>query len=190
MAKLKSLEEMTLKELQVEITSMGYGNLADTLSTKKQAVEVYTALKATPAKDPEVPQSEGPAPVEPSPIENRQDTKKWQTKADRMKEHLDAQPKVQVYLAPEGKEQPGQIREIMVGNKIVVQTSGSVEVVTLNGYSTYIPKGTPTLVPQQVAEILGQAQVDTAKAGREIDINRPDVEHPETPYGTVRGALE
>ena len=59
-----------------------------------------------------------------------------------------------------------------------------------NGYTTYIPKGVPVSVPLDIANALGQSQRETAKAGKEFEIDRPDTEHPETPYKTVGEALQ
>jgi len=187
MAKVTPLEEMTLNELKEELGKRGHEAIAKTLNTKPQALAVLTGLMTTPANPEKV---ELPPGEVVSPTRERQDTRNWQSKAKIMEEKLKNQEKVQVFLALEGKETAGKVVERIVDGQRQVQTEGAVETVIINGYVTYIPKGVPVSVPLQIAAALGQAQTDTAQAGKEFELDRPDTEHPETPYKTVGEALQ
>lgn len=63
--------------------------------------------------------------------------KRLLSKAEQMKENLEAQPKVSVLIPLEKGEK-----------------KGAVQPFNLNGYRFTVPKGVMTMVPQQVAEMI------------------------------------
>lgn len=191
MAVIKPLEEMTMGELKEEISALGQAGIATTLNTRSQALAVLAGLKANPGNPENVtlPKVEELTPPL-NTISDREVNKAAISKTKRMEEKLNSQPKVQVFLALEGKERMGEVKETIVNGQRKIVTEGTVETVQLNGFTTYIPKGKPVLVPQQVAQELGQAQVETANAGKAFEIDRPDTEHAETPFQTVGEALD
>lgn len=182
MADIKPMEELTLNELKAELSDLGQAAVAETLNTKAQALAVLAGLKVSPANPERVE-----IPI--STVADREVNKNSASKTKRMEERLKAQPQVQVFLALEGKERAGSVSENIVNGQRRVATDGAVETVQLNGFITYIPKGKPVLVPQQVAAELGQSQVETANAGKAFEVDRPDTEHTETPFQTVGEAL-
>jgi hypothetical protein len=68
-------------------------------------------------------------------------------KAERMRQHLEAQPKVPIMIPLT----PGEI-------------AGSTESVILNGYRLNIRKGEYVHVPEQVARVIMESQQQTAQA--------------------------
>ena len=121
--------------------------------------------------------------------DSKSDTKKWKSKAEKMGAKLAGQPKVAVLISLENKETQGTVVEEIVNGKRVVKVTGAVATFIINGWTTYVPKGIRVRVPEQIAEMLGQSESDTAEAGSNIAIDRADTEHPETPYQSVRDAL-
>jgi len=81
--------------------------------------------------------------------------KAYLNKADRMKKHLDSQPKVKflIPLTPGEKE-------------------GAAQTVILNGYRMDIKKGVMVDVPQQVAELLAESYKIQLEAGKQSLIER------------------
>jgi hypothetical protein len=72
-------------------------------------------------------------------------------KAERMRQHLEAQPKVQPKVPIMIPLTPGEI-------------AGSTESVILNGYRLNIRKGEYVHVPEQVARVIMESQQQTAQA--------------------------
>jgi Fe-S cluster assembly scaffold protein SufB len=68
-------------------------------------------------------------------------------KAQKMKESLQKQPKVRVFMPLEGKEKPG-----------------TQFPVTLNGYRVNVPKGVYVEIPQQVADVIMDSLNQTVEA--------------------------
>lgn len=176
------LEEYTMKQLQELAITLGV-EAPDSFTTKAQILSVIKMAR----KAQEVSKDEKP--IQKVVDNERQDAKLHKSKMLKMKEKLEKQDKVQIMLPLEGKEQVGQVIETWDRGKRIVRTSGAVETVVLNGWCTYIPKGTPYLVPSQVAEILGQAQVQTNSAGNQYKIDRPSNDTSSPEFKTVRDAL-
>jgi len=172
---IKPMEEYTVKELQDQATKLGMVD-ANLLITKKQLIAVINTLEAKKLVEKEIPKVQPGLDTAVNPVidNKKHDDKQYASKAERMKAHLDEQPKVQVYLAPEGKEKKGEIRKVIENGVEKTIISGAYEIVILNGYRTVIPKGVPFLVPQQVAEILGQSQVAISEAGSQFLLERSD----------------
>jgi hypothetical protein len=70
-----------------------------------------------------------------------------QGKAERMRLHLEAQPKVAIMIPLT----PGEV-------------AGSTESVILNGHRVNIRKGEYVMVPEQVARVIMESQAQTAQA--------------------------
>lgn len=165
--------ELTLKDLQVEVISLGMPEEDAKKFTVKAVLQAtINALKAakTVAK---VDTLNPPEDLKTA----KQDNKIWLSKAEKMRDHLEKQPKVRILipLDPGGKEKVGVVREVIVrGRKEYVHVSGGIEIVTLNGCKTIIPKGTYFYVPQQVADVLDESNRATQQAGQDILADRID----------------
>lgn len=158
----------TLKELKVKAVKLGFSGDIDSYNSIRQVQGVIDVLNN---QAPAIAQSE--VPVAAKSIDNKQsDDKKHKSKADRMRDQLAAQPQVQIFLSLEHGESAGNVEETEVNGRRVTKTSGTIEKFIMNGYVTYVPKGKPFLVAKQIAELLGQSQVDTANAGKNISIDR------------------
>ena len=158
--------EPTTKELREELTALGMP-VEDTekLTTKAQIKAVINTLKA---KNVIVD-------VAPNPKEEADTEKKWRSKADKMKAHLDAQPKVRVLIPLEGQEKPGVVKQMMVnGREETVVVSGSVWSKTFNGYKVTIPKGIYTEVAEQIADNISDEFSQTTHAGDQWLLDRID----------------
>ncbi len=99
-------------------------------------------------------EEEAPAPARAeSPIE-----KKALTKAMLTKKHLDAQPKVMVFIPFEAGENAAMASKIKLP-------------VNINGYQFDIPRGVAVNVPMQVAEMIKERLESEGKAGRSARID-------------------
>lgn len=143
-------EERPLSELYKILREKYQFENPEIFTTKKQALEVIKELgkKVAVASTKDADSKED-------------DKKRHMTKALRMKEHLDAQPKVRMLIPLTGKEKKGL----------------AFETVIMNGYRTDWPKGEYIEVPQQIADLLADALLQTSEAGKEFRMDRsPDVE--------------
>ena len=173
MAEEKKLEELTLSELQAEAVKLGMPEEdSKTFTIKAPLIATINALKAT-----KVVQKVDTLEEKVSPKEEREDEKKWQSKADRMAKHLEGQPKVRVLIPLDPNEKQGVVREIEVrGIKQYVHVSGAVWSKTFNGYKVIIPKGVYTAVPEQIAENISEEFNQTQNAGAQWAIDRIDTQ--------------
>jgi hypothetical protein len=167
-------EEMSIKELRQEAVKAGMPEAdVEKLPSKGVIISVINTLKAAGAsKEVEkVPTIE----EKPSPSEEKQTNQKWKSKAEIMRDKLENQPKVRFFLPLTGEEKPGIVREVMVnGRKEQVVVGGAVEVVQLNGFKTFVPKGKFVDIPQQVADVLSESMMSTQQAGADLLIDRVD----------------
>lgn len=85
--------------------------------------------------------------------------KALRTDAQKMKAHLDAQPKVSIMIPFDAGVNPEQAKKIPFH-------------VNLNGYAIDIPKGVYVEVPKQVAEIIKERLESEGKIGSEWRIDR------------------
>jgi len=98
--------------------------------------------------------------VKAKPLSGVQISEEFKSDAQRMKENLDSQTKIN-FLIP-----------LLPG-----EHEGSYETVCLNGYTLKIKKGALVSLPQQVVEILAEKYKVALEAGKESRIDRsPDVE--------------
>lgn len=168
------VEEKTVKQLQADVVELGMpAEDAAALTTKAGLKAVINTLKASAAQ--KVVEPVKTIEEKPNPGEDRRVNKEFLTKAETMRQKLEAQPKVRFFLPLVGSEKPGVIRDIMVhGRKEQVVVSGAVEVVQLNGFKTFIPKGRFVEIPQQVADVLSESMMATQQAGADLLIDRVD----------------
>jgi len=166
--------EKTVKQFQAEVVELGMpAEDAVTLTTKAGLKAVINTLKASATQ--KVVEPVKTIKEKPNPSEDRLVNKQFLTKAETMRCKLESQPNVRFFLPLVGAEKPGVIREVMVhGRTEQVIVSGAVEVVQLNGYKTFIPKGRFVEIPQQVADILSESMMATQQAGADLLIDRVD----------------
>lgn len=166
----QKLEELTVKELRAKAVEMGLPE-ADVKLFKTKAVLIATinTIKSKEVVDLNPPES---------PAQVKKDQEHYLTKAEKMRDLLDKQPKVRVKIPLDigGKEKPGVLQEFKdkKGRKQWRHVSGAVETVTLNGCKTLIPKGRYWEVPQQVADVLADAEEQTNRAGEAFSVDRID----------------
>ena len=89
----------------------------------------------------------------------KSDAKKYLSKRERMKAHLDAQEKVEVYVPRDFGEK-----------------KGTTLAVQLNGYRLNILKGVMVRVPKQIAEVIKESYDMTEQAGDEFLMDREKVD--------------
>lgn len=153
------LEEKSLKDLKQQATDLGFAG-ADVFNSKVQVISVITNLQATADK--------GALAVKDSTAKI---IKKHRSKSQIMKAKLAAQDKLPIFLPLEGRERPGKVVvETGPDGKEIVKVAGATHPVTLNGYTTHVPKGVMTYVPAQVHAVLDEslganrkAAIDTGK---------------------------
>jgi hypothetical protein len=174
MTNIQPLEEMTLKQLQDEASKLGLEQI-DLFKTKGPLIAAINSLLKVQAQPTinTTPQVIVPEPV--NPKEERVDEKKWQSKADRMRDHLESQPKVRVMIPLEHNEKQGVVRKTMVrGHEETIAVSGGIWVTNLNGLHIVVPKGIYYDVPEQVADKIGREYNQTQHAGDQFRIDRID----------------
>ena len=168
----KNLDEVTVEELRTRVIELGMSE-EDALVFRARKPLIST-IKALRGKE-DAAEKTFVAPE--SPKERRLDDAKWQSKADKMREHLEKQPKVRIKIPLDigGKEEVGVVREVLRnGKKEWEHVSGGAQPVTLNGYTTWVPKGRYWEVPQQVADVIGETDRAAADAGKGLEIDRID----------------
>lgn len=163
------LNDDTVNEEQGENQVQGDGNVeanssegADENANADDGSNDPEGASDDPASKEEEPSQENNVqpnvPVQAPARENAQDVGiSYQKMTQEMKEHLASQPKVH-FMIPLGE-----------GEK-----SGAYETVQINGYKMTIKKGVMVVIPQQVAEILGDHYRITSEVGQEWLIGRDD----------------
>lgn len=175
---MNELETLTVKELQAKLVTLGMPEEdATKLTTKASIIATIKTLQAKDAVKPE-PEVKKVETIEeaPNPAEDRQVNKRWLTKAQAMKAHLEKQEKVSILIPLDPTEKAGVVewRTDANGDKYQYHVSGNIESVQLNGYKYFIPKGVYTPVPKQIAEVIARSQQQTLEAGSEVSLNRID----------------
>lgn len=154
--------EMTYADLKAAAKEKGLaatGTKEELLARLEGAEPVETDLE--PADEPAiVPESE---PVtEKKPVTEQQVEKEWRSDIQKMKAHLEKQPKVSIMIPLEQGVPPEAADKIPF-------------VVNLNGYRLAIKRGVFVQVPQQVAEIVQERLESEGKIGSEYRLDRnPD----------------
>lgn len=165
-------EEKTIKQLKAELVDRGMpANDADAFTSKAQINAVLNTLKAKE----EVKRVDTLEDKE-NPTEKKLFEKVYRSKAEKMRDLLNAQPKVAVMVPLQGSEKQGVVewRTNKSGEKFQYVVSGSVETVQLNGCKWFIPKGVYYEVPQQISEIIQKSYFQTSQAGKDISLERLD----------------
>ncbi len=165
------LEDKSVKDLQADLVALGMPE-EDTrgFTTKAPLIATINALKAKTVVDKVASINETA-----NPGEERQVNKKWLTKAQKMRDVLDKQPKIRFFIPLEPKEKHGVVRRVMInGREEIEHVSGAIETVTLNGCKTIIPKGVYWDIPKQVADVLSESLIATQNAGKDILADRFD----------------
>lgn len=173
------LETLTVKELQAKLVTLGMPEEdAIKLTTKASIIATIKTLQAKDAVKPEPEEVKKVASIEetPNPVEDRQVNKRWLTKAQAMKAHLEKQEKVSILIPLDPTEKAGVVewRTDANGQKYQYHVGGAIETVQLNGYKYFIPKGVYTPVPRQIAEVIARSQQQTLQAGSDVSLNRID----------------
>ena len=180
MAEIKEdLTKLTVKELQAMAIKLGMpAEDASTFEVKKPLIATINALRAKEVVNESVAKEE-----------IKKDKEKWTSKKERMRAILLKQKKVRVLVPLEGKEEVGEVKWIFnekSKRKEQVYIKGSYIPVQINGFKWIVPKGVYVDVPEQVSDIISNAQQATAESGKDFLIDRRD---PETGQ-EVRNMLE
>jgi hypothetical protein len=177
-------ENLSLKQLQEKLIE--FGMTQEDVKNFKSKAPMISTIRAMTAQqevlseeiEEEAEEEAKVASIEdrPNPNEERETNKRWKTKAEEMKSLLLLQPKVSILVPLDAGERSGVVewREDKFGEQYQVHISGAIESVQLNGYKYFIAKGVYTPVPQQIAEVIAQAQQQTLSAGSSISLNRID----------------
>ena len=170
------MEDKTLKELKAEAMKLGMSKKDVDVFTIKAPLLATVKLLEANKKNEEIKRVKTLTP-KPDPKEEKIVERRWRSKAQKMRDKLDAQPKVRFMIPLSGVEKPGVVEEYMLnGRKEYRTVSGAVETVTLNGCKTLVPKGVFVDLPKQVADVLSDSFMKTQKAGTEFSIDRIDPE--------------
>lgn len=173
--------EKTLKTLQQEAIALGFPETAAKgLMTKAAAQAVIDSL-STP-KDVPTP----PTKVEkvktleetPNPKEEKHIAEQHMTKKDIMRNKLESQPQVPIFIQKTDTEQAGVVKIVKnkQGKNEYVHLGGAAHYFTLNGYTVIVPKGVQTMVPLQVFNMWSESMQLTQQAGSQFSVDRIDPE--------------
>ncbi len=159
----QDLTKLTVKDLREVVVKLGMSEeKAENFETKKPLIATIELLRAQKVE---------------TPGQLKKDKEKYLSKAERMRAILMKQPKVRILIPCEGKEKPGVIKWVF--NKISkrkeqVYVKGAYTPVQINGFKWLVPHGVYDNVPQQVADMISDAQGMTAEAGKDYLIDRED----------------
>jgi hypothetical protein len=172
---MDNMNEMTVKDLQKELVKLGISEEESAKFTVKATIiATLNALKAKESKEPEKVSTLTPS-VDPK--EEKQIESRWQSKADRMCDFFESQPKISIMIPCEANEKPGVVEVVMVrGRKQYKFISGGVWSKSFNGYRVIVPKGTYYDVPKSVAENIASELNQTQQAGSKWGLDRIDAE--------------
>jgi len=166
----QNYEEMTVKDLQGELVKLGMSE-EDSKKFTIKATIIATINVMKTKKDEKVATLNPPV----DPKEEKEIEKHWQSKADRMCDFLEAEPKVSIIIPVEGQEKPGVVETFIDrGRKQYRYVSGSVWSKTFNGYRVIIPKGVYYEVPKTIGENIANEFNQTQMAGKQWDLDRID----------------
>jgi hypothetical protein len=152
---MKPLEEMTVKELQAEITSKFEFAGVETLTTKASLIAVYNNLqnKAVKEENKEIVSD----PAETVRDDVKKDERSYMSKAAKMKALCESEPKVRYMIALDIGEKPGAIAEL-----------------EMNGFKINVMKGVMVDLYQRFAVMHQQSVMDTINAGKDLLIDRDE----------------
>lgn len=162
---MSNYSEMSYTELQKAAKEAGIpaNQTKDELIAALEATgDAEPAEKTAPEAEPEQPAEEA-APEPATPKANRVSdadvAKAHMTDAQKMKKHLDAQPKVKVMIPFDAGVDGSVAKKIPF-------------IVNLNGYRYEIQRGVFVEVPQQIAEIVMERLESEGKIGEEFRLDR------------------
>ena len=162
--KKENLEKLSVKDLREVVVKLGMPEEeAENFGTKKPLIATINTLRAQK--------------VVQVPGELKKEKEEYLSKSERMRAILMKQPRVRILIPLEGQEKPGVIN--WVYNKVQkrkeqVYISGAYTPVQINGFKWLVPHGKYVEVPEQVADMISDAQGMTAQAGRDFLIDRID----------------
>jgi len=162
----EKLMKLTVKELRVELVKLGMSeDEAENFETKKPLIATINILRtnvlvatATSGK-------------------LKKEKAKYLSKKETMRARLMKQRRVRILIPTQGSEKPGVVKWVfneITKRKEQVLVSGAYTPVQLNGFKWIVPHGSYEEVPEQIADVISDAQNMTAKAGRESLIDRLD----------------
>ena len=122
-------------------------------------LEEESGLAAPLDPAPAAPETPAPAKPKEAPLTNSQVVELHKSKAQKMKENLESQPKIRFFIP------------LAMGEK-----KGAYETVNLNGYGLKIAKGMYVDLPTQVADVLAESYGQTEQAGQEFLADRQKVD--------------
>lgn len=173
--------DLSVKDLQKEAVKLGMPeDDAKLFTTKAPLIATINTLKAQGAsKVVEVGAQPVVAPATLNavdPKEEKQTEQRWLSKAARMYEYLEAQPKVAILIPCEVGEKPGVVERRMIhGINQYIHISGAVWSKTFNGFRIIVPKGVQGVqVPQDIAQNIADEFNLTQAAGEQWKIDRVD----------------
>lgn len=181
LASQSSLTDLSVKDLQKMAVKLGMPETdAALFSTKAPLIATINTLKAQSVvqsnpTQPVIEATQEPTiPVEPK--DDKQIQSQWVSKAQKMYEFLEAQPKVAILIPCEPSEKPGVVERKMVhGINQYVYISGAVWTKTFNGFRVIVPKGVQGVkVPEDIAQNIADEFNLTQSAGDQWKIDRPD----------------
>jgi len=159
---MPKLEELTLSQLKEKALALGltegelksFSSKATVIATIRAIEKVKPVATLNPTENPK---------------EIKEDSRRWETKVDRMRAFLADQPTVRVLVPLEGDEKQGVVKEV---NGQMVTVSGAVWSKTFNGYRVCIPKGKYVNVAQSIADNIEQEYHQTTHAGDQWKLDR------------------
>ena len=166
----EELMELTMKELKAKAVDGGMPQeTVDLFTTKAQVVGVITSQTE---KVKLVDQTKS---GDETTKEKKSSDSAWLSKRDTMGKHLEAQPKVGMSIPLQAGEKVGVVESRVVnGIREFKVISGGYKEKNINGYKWIMPKGTMTMVPQQVYELVSNEINALAMLGSKNTIDRID----------------
>ena len=162
----EDLTQLSVKELREVVVKLGMPESdAENFETKKPLIVTINTLRAQKVIE--------------SPGQLKKDKEQYLSKAERMRARLMKQPKVRILVPLAVGEKAGVIN--LVYNEKTKREeqkyiSGAYLPVQLDGFKILVAKGRYQEVPQQIADVISEAQNMTAEAGKSYLIDRTDPE--------------
>lgn len=163
--KKENLEKLSVRDLREVVVKLGMPEEdAENFGTKKPLIATINTLRAQ-----KVVESSG---------ELKKEKEEYLSKAERMRAILMKQPRKRTLIPLEGADEtPGVVK--WVYNKVTkrkeqVYVSGAYTPVQINGFKWLVPHGKYVDLPEQIADMISDAQGMTVEAGRAYLIDRID----------------
>ncbi len=164
--KKENLPRLKLSDLRKIVVKLGMSKEdAKVFDTKKPLIATIKSLRA------------GQVVKVQKPGELKKEAEKYLSKKERIRAILIKQKSVRILIPCQGEEKPGKIEWMYnkaTKRKEQVHISGAYTPVQINGWKWLVPHGMYVDVPQQVADMVSDAQNMTAQAGKAHLIDRID----------------